>query len=114
MLLNGYAFPMALDENGGRAVASEAEYLEQQIRTFVLTDQDERLGLPAYGMQNSLFTSAKDTSPIVLDLQTSLNSFIPQVSCTVSGSLNDLGELSLSIFWIWNDEEQTPILIPVI
>lgn len=106
-MLTGYAYPLTIDpKTNGLALASGAAYIQQQIESYVFTERGERLGLPGYGMKNTLFKSVQDAGFIANDLQRGLSAAIPQSTFTVSGEVNDLGELYISIGWSYQEEEQ--------
>jgi hypothetical protein len=109
-MLTGLAYPLAIDPvTKGLAIASDADYIAQQIRSFVETERGERLGLPNYGLPDYLFSAYQAIGFIARDLETKLPQFIPQASFSCTASINDAGEAIVVINWIFQGENQVPL-----
>lgn len=105
-MITGYKCPLEIDPaTNSLAIATDAEYIQQQIETYVFTERGERLGLPGYGMENTLFKSVQDAGFIANTLQRGLTKAIPQAVFSVVGTVNDMGELLLTIEWIYSEGE---------
>lgn len=110
-MITGYAYPLELDETGGLKMATGADYIGQQILSYLETERGERLGLQSYGLPDMLFQSSTSPGFIAADLEKQLPQFIPQATFTVQASISDAGELGIQIFWTYQGQEQEPLNI---
>jgi hypothetical protein len=109
MTLTGFTYPLQINADGGISLSSDADYIQQQIRSYVETELGERLGLAEYGLPDYLFQTYQAVGFIARDLETKLPIFIPQASFSCRAEINDSGEASVEIDWTYQDEEQSTL-----
>jgi phage baseplate assembly protein W len=110
MTLTGFTYPLQINAEGGISLSSDADYIEQQIRSYVETELGERLGLPKYGLPDYLFQTYQAVGFIARDLETKLPTFIPQATLSCRAEINDSGEASVEIDWTYLEEEQSILI----
>lgn len=110
MALTGFAYPLSLDGTGGIKTASDGDYVQGLIRSFVETELGERLGLETtYGTPDYTFKAYRAFGFAGKDLEKRLSQSIPQATFAVTSSINDNGEAEIGIYWSYDGEEQSPI-----
>lgn len=102
----GIGFPLQA-VNGNLVVASESDLFKGHILSWLQTEIKERVMRPAYGMSDYLFGTAQDISRMRNNILTGLQSYIPQISFNVEGSLNDKGQVEFFVYWTYLEEEST-------
>lgn len=104
--LTGFAFPLALDGEGGLQLASEAEYVRGLILSYVSIYKGERLGLPNYGLPARLFESYNAFGFIAKEVEAELVRAIPEADFAVTSQLNDDGDGVIIILWAYKGVDQ--------
>lgn len=106
--MNGIKFPLTI-VNGNLAVVSDAELYKSHILSWLQTQLRERVMRPGYGLRDYLFETINDISLIAANIKTGLQQYVPEVQIDVNGTINDQGEAEISIYWLFEDEEQPTI-----
>lgn len=109
--ITGIKFPLELDGKGGLVIASDEELIAGHIIQFIETEPLERVMRRDYGTPDFLFSSAQEINSLAADINRRLTQYIPQASFRVEGSLTDLGELQVDVFWQYNSIDQDPITV---
>ncbi|MBD2060519.1 GPW/gp25 family protein [Oculatella sp. FACHB-28] len=109
--ITGIKYPLEIDERGGLVIASDEELIAGHIIQFLETEPLERVMRKDYGTPDFLFSSAQEVNSLAADINRRLTQYIPQASFRVEGSLTDLGELQIDIYWQYNSIAQQPITV---
>lgn len=111
MALTGFAYPLELDEFGQLKTVSDADYVQDLIRSYVETELGERLGLETtYGIPDYTFRAYQTFGFAGKDIEKKLTNSIPQAEFSVRSIINDIGEAQINIFWSYNGLEQENII----
>jgi phage baseplate assembly protein W len=104
-ITKGIAFPLTIDK-GNLLVSQEGELFRGHILSWLLTEINQRVMRPSYGMKDPLFESLQDMSVVTSEVREGLIKYIPDVDFQVEGSINDLGEAVITVYWQYQDKEQ--------
>ncbi|BBD59510.1 hypothetical protein NIES2109_22970 [Nostoc sp. HK-01] len=108
--MKGITFPLAVDPARKTLVtASDAELYRGHILSWLLTQPYERVMRPDYGLKDYLFTAIPDLDVITSEMQLGLTEYIPECQFTLQGTINDLGETVITVFWSYLGEDQTTL-----
>ncbi|WP_144427536.1 GPW/gp25 family protein [Nostoc piscinale] len=87
-------------------VASDADLYRGHILSWLLTEKGERIMRPRYGLKDYLFTAVPDLDVITAEMTAGLTEYIPECQFTLQGTINDLGETVITVFWSYLGEDQ--------
>ncbi len=102
--MKGVTFPLSVSK-GNLVVATDAELYRGHILSWLKTENFERVMRPEYGLKDYLFESIQDISFIASSIKSGLENYIPEVTFEVEGSINDLGESEINIYWTYDDSD---------
>ncbi|UKO99356.1 GPW/gp25 family protein [Nostoc sp. UHCC 0870] len=106
--MNGLNFPLQI-VNGNLSVVTDGNLYKAHILSFLQTELRERVMRPQYGLKDYLFETISDITLIAANIKTGLQQYVPEIQLEVTGNINDQGEAEISIYWLFEDEEQPTI-----
>ncbi|ANV88502.1 hypothetical protein [Picosynechococcus sp. PCC 7117] len=106
MEINTIKFPLTV-ANGSLQVVSGADRIRSHILHYLQVFKDERVMRPEYGIDDYLFDNVSNVTAITSDLLAGLNRYIPEAQFSVNGTVNDLGEVLINIYWLYEDVESS-------
>lgn len=104
----GIAFPLQIDPiRGNLKVATEGELFKGHILSWLQTFPRERVMRPQYGMRDPLFESIQDINTFAAEIREGLIRYVPDVEFQVAGTINDQGEALISVYWQYQDQDES-------
>lgn len=91
--------------------SEDADLYRGHILSWLLTDKGERIMRPNYGMKDYLFSAVPDLGVILTEIREGLEENIPDCQFQLQGSINELGEVVVSVYWAWKGEDQNTLVV---
>lgn len=106
-MIKGINFPLSITAGNLVVSSDEADLYRGHILSWLQTQPKERVMRHSYGMQDYLFETISDLSIITSSIKRGLQEYIPEVNFEIQGSINDLGEVEIYVYWTYQNNEST-------
>lgn len=112
MNVYGIKFPLEVSSSrGDLSIVSNAELYRSHLIHWLRVAPIERVMRPEYGMKDLLFDQIPNTAEVTSYVTQELNKYIPEINVEVNTSVNDGGELLITVNWSYLEQEQSPLQV---
>jgi phage baseplate assembly protein W len=109
---SGIKYPLEINTSrGDLVVVTNGELYRSHLLNWLGTVPLERVMRRTYGMKDLLFNQLSNINDINNYIIQEINKYIPEITINVNTTINDNGELLITINWSYLEEEQTPLQV---